>query len=76
MTRNIAFRGLYPMLFLAISIAMAEPQDRLRVRLEGGGTAPVHGTRSPHIGRCERCKRRCNENRPKLSSAAALYSVR
>jgi hypothetical protein len=26
--------------------------------------------------RCERCKRRCNENRPKLSSAAALYSVR
>lgn len=49
MTRNIALRGLCVKLFLAGSIAMAEPQDRLRVRLEGRGTAPVHGTRNPHV---------------------------
>jgi subtilase family serine protease len=52
MTRNITFR-LYALPFLAGSIAIAQPQDRLPMHLEGRGTAPVHGTRNPRITSAE-----------------------
>jgi hypothetical protein len=49
MTTTIAFRRLSFMLFLAGGIVMAQPQDRLRSRLEGHGTVPLRGTRNPRL---------------------------
>src|SRR5690349_11653614 len=53
MTRNTAFRRLCFMLPLFSTIAMPQPPDRLRARIEGRGSVALRGTRNPRIAFAE-----------------------